>query len=677
MATDLAKLSLWLATLARDHEFTFLDHALKSGDSLVGLTRAQIAAVHWDRSKPGLPLFRDLIRERFEAALTGRTDIRDAPDDVERAIQEARYQHIERRLSDAHRLGDAVIAAFFSADKPRAREAKRQEIESWLNESPTAMWMKIDGLATTLRQGDRPVPPFHWEMEFPEVFEGVHSGFDVIIGNPPYLGVTGLENTTRAGYTDWLRSQFPGSGGKCDLIAFFFRRAYELLGDGGVIGLLATNTIAQGDTRESGLLRILHSGGAIIRAQRRIKWPGEDASVVATALHIMRGDHPGPAFLDGVPVEFISSYLSSRIADVSPSTLTETSIACSKGVVPYGAQFFLPTDNDELKATCPAGVTASRWNEFIEEYSRPAAGGNELNELRELFEWRRLIDLNQFDSEEELIESDTYDIARRILFEPRQRLGDVSGAQRLRRFWWQYQFSPSMALSKVDRIGIARLSTHYAWRLVPAEILPTEQIVCVAPGSMAVFSQLQSRIHEVWARFFVSTFEDRLRYTPSRCFATFPFHGAGEAYPELEAAGQAYHDHRAAMMMARSEGMTEIYNLFHDRRDKASDIVRLRALHVAMDRAVLHAYGWDDLAAHADSQFLDETNEDDPKYQGRLFWPAEFRDEVLGRQLALNAERAATERENQTSAPRPKAKRAVTGLGEAELLESAAADEDG
>ena len=54
LATDLAKLSLWLATLARDHEFTFLDHALKTGDSLVGLTRAQIAALHWD-SKHGLP----------------------------------------------------------------------------------------------------------------------------------------------------------------------------------------------------------------------------------------------------------------------------------------------------------------------------------------------------------------------------------------------------------------------------------------------------------------------------------------------------------------------------------------------------------------------------------------------------------------------------------------------
>src|SRR5690606_38534888 len=53
-AVELAKLSLWLATLAREHEFTFLDHALKCGDSLVGLDSRQIAAMHWDASKPGL-----------------------------------------------------------------------------------------------------------------------------------------------------------------------------------------------------------------------------------------------------------------------------------------------------------------------------------------------------------------------------------------------------------------------------------------------------------------------------------------------------------------------------------------------------------------------------------------------------------------------------------------------
>lgn len=69
----------------------------------------------------------------------------------------------------------------------------------------------------------------------------------------------------------------------------------------------------------------------------------------------------------------------------------------------------------------------------------------------------------------------------------------------------------------------------------------------------------------------------------------------------------------------------------------------LRDLHAAMDRAVLEAYGWHDLAARAEPIFLDESNEDDHTYQGRLFWPSDFRDEVLARLLALSAERHAEE----------------------------------
>jgi hypothetical protein len=107
-------------------------------------------------------------------------------------------------------------------------------------------------------------------------------------------------------------------------------------------------------------------------------------------------------------------------------------------------------------------------------------------------------------------------------------------------------------------------------------------------------------------------------------------------------------------MIARHEGMTKTYNRFHDRGETAEDIQRLRELHAAMDRAVLEAYAlgasteaeqraWDDLAARAAPVFLDETNEDDHTYQGRLFWPSDFRDEVLARLLALNAERHADE----------------------------------
>ena len=130
---------------------------------------------------------------------------------------------------------------------------------------------------------------------------------------------------------------------------------------------------------------------------------------------------------------------------------------------------------------------------------------------------------------------------------------------------------------------------------------------------------------------------------PPTAFETFPFPPSFEIDPSLEDAGRAYHEHRAALMVARNEGMTKTYNRFHDPTETAEDIQRLRELHAAMDRAVLEAYGWHDLAARAEPIFLDETNEDDHTYQGRLFWPSDFRDEVLARLLALNAERHAEE----------------------------------
>ena len=137
--------------------------------------------------------------------------------------------------------------------------------------------------------------------------------------------------------------------------------------------------------------------------------------------------------------------------------------------------------------------------------------------------------------------------------------------------------------------------------------------------------------------------KDDLRYTPSDCFETFPFPPGFETDAPSEAAGRAYHDHRAALMVARNEGMTKTYNRFHDRTETSEDIQRLRDLHAAMDRAVLEAYGWHDLAGRAAPMFLDESNEDDHTYQGRLFWPSDFRDEVLAFLLALNAERHAEE----------------------------------
>lgn len=137
--------------------------------------------------------------------------------------------------------------------------------------------------------------------------------------------------------------------------------------------------------------------------------------------------------------------------------------------------------------------------------------------------------------------------------------------------------------------------------------------------------------------------KDDLRYAPSDCFETFPFPPNYDTDAALEAAGQIYHDHRAALMVAANEGMTKTYNHFHDPDKRGAAIQALRGLHDEMDRAVLRAYGWRDLADEQCPVFLTEETEDDHTYQGRYFWPAEQRDRVLARLLALNAERHAQE----------------------------------
>lgn len=327
-AVDLARLSLWLATLAKDHEFTFLDHALKCGDSLVGLTPEQIAAANWDASKPGLPLLRPLVAERVAEADRARAEIRSAPDDTMRAIQEQRHKHVETRLSPVRLLGDAVIAAFFSADKAKAREKARADAESWFSGRPARLDL-LEASANALRDGEHGIPPFHWVIEFPEVFKRENGGFDAIVGNPPFAGGNTIAAGHARNYIPWLQSLHSGAHGNADLAAHFFRKSFDLLRVDGALGLVATNSIGQGDTRQSGLTPILQNGGEIYRAVRRLKWPGE-AAVIVSILHIKKGAK-NSAILDGRQVSRISAYLVEGDLDVSPPELVENSKKSFKG----------------------------------------------------------------------------------------------------------------------------------------------------------------------------------------------------------------------------------------------------------------------------------------------------------------------------------------------------------
>jgi hypothetical protein len=140
--------------------------------------------------------------------------------------------------------------------------------------------------------------------------------------------------------------------------------------------------------------------------------------------------------------------------------------------------------------------------------------------------------------------------------------------------------------------------------------------------------------------------KDDLRYTPSDCFETFPFPEGWESESVLEEAGRAYYESRAELMIASDEGLTKTYNRFHDPDERDPRILELRELHGLMDRAVLEAYGWTDVSTACEFVLDYEIDDDEPgrrKKPWRYRWPDEVRDDVLGRLLELNAERAAEE----------------------------------
>jgi hypothetical protein len=216
--------------------------------------------------------------------------------------------------------------------------------------------------------------------------------------------------------------------------------------------------------------------------------------------------------------------------------------------------------------------------------------------------------------------------------------------------WWHHADKrPALFRAKLrvpEVIVKAQTSKQLAFAICSSDITFSHSVIVFPSESRSLLALLQSNVHDLWTRAFASSMKDDPVYTPSDCFDTFPFPKEFESNEALECTGREYYDFRAALMVKNDEGLTKTYNRFHDRDNREPDIVRLRELHTAMDRAVLDAYGWHDIKTDCDF-FADYTEEDEDGNEVeksiRYRWPDEVRDEVLARLLALNAERHAEE----------------------------------
>ena len=596
MAVEMAKLSLWLITLQKNRPFTFLDHAIRWGDSLLGATNfRQLEAFQLDPS---------------EAA---------AHDDALEEIE-------EQPESPARLMTDAVT--------------ERNKVDLAGDERIADLRVHVARLLADRR-------PFHWVLEFPEIFAGGVDastreprlrGFDAVVGNPPFIGGKKITGALGTDYRDYLVEHLAGGRrGNADLVAYFFLRVKALLRAGGYCGLVATNTVAQGDTRAVGLDQLTRQGGTIYRAVPSRPWSGTASLEVAHVWLRNAAEWTGRFVLDGEEVGGITPSLSAAsAASGNPFRLMTNAEKSFIGSFILGMGFVLKPDE-------AAALIAS--DASNKDVVFPYLNGEDLNTRPDQSPSRWVINFGEMPLSRETappghaagaVVAADYPACLRIV-EKTVKPQRAAGTKFARREWWIYQATRSnlyRAISRLDRCLVtSRVSAHHFFSFTPRGQVLSDRLVVVALDGYADFAVLSSMIHDLWAhRPGTTTHETRNTYFPEAAFETFPFPRGRDS---LERTGAQYHRHRQAIMRSRREGLTKIYNRFHDAKETSADIRRLRELHVEMDNSVVAAYGWSELdLAHGFRQTKQGT---------RFTVSAAARREVLDRLLQLNHERYAEE----------------------------------
>lgn len=657
VAVDLAKVSLWLVTLAKDHALTFVDHALRHGDSLVGLSRRQLEAFHWEADAPSFQAGFEAIkaREHIGKVTDLRRKIREAGESIPDWELRDLWDEAQFELGKVRLLGDFVVAAYFVAEKPKEREAKRIEFANAVVSGEAERWR---GWIEERRHADPPLAPFHWEIEFPEVFERENPGFDAFVGNPPFQGGPVMSELFGGPtYQQWLKVTNVRGIGNADLVAYFFRRSFALLRSHGSFGLLATKTIYEGETRKTGLQTILAQGGTIYSATRSLTWPGQ-AAVVVSVIHICKqvGSNDIAPVLNGSSVVAIDSRLLARTEAPDPVPLNANALRAFMGCGLRSSGFILTPEEYESLAE----------NTDNRQCLMPLLGGEDVNSDPQQKHSRYAINFGSRSLDEAEGFPALLEIVRERVKPDRDRQKDHGPGLHGKKYWWQYALRSDPlyeAIESLPRCLVSAITTTYfCFSFQDTRQVFTHALAVFAFSEYGPFCCLQSQVHSHWAKLLSSSLGRGLRYSVEDAFQTFPFPNDFEVNTRLSTAGKTCYEFRADLMVRSNEGLTQTYNRFHDPEERDLDVLKLRELHVAMDRAVLDAYRWEDIPT--DCRFLLDYDIEEEEWGNRrkpyrYRWPDEVRDEVLARLLELNAERAKEEARSGVAATKKQSRKAV------------------
>lgn len=616
LAVELAKLSIWLVTLAKGRPFGFLDHNLRCGDSLLGIHRLdQLTELSMTPGGKGQQrLFGQNIENAVHEAMALRLHLREISirdiHDVEAMSQlnADANQRVEIAENIAHAFVGEVLA---TGANPTVLERKLSLLATQASNA-------IEGNADALREikakskehlsaalsvGCEVRRPFHWPLEFPELFARTEFGFDALIGNPPFLGGKKISGVFGDLYREYLVERIAnGVRGNADLISYFLLRVSEICRPNRPFGLIASNSIADGDSRDVGLRQTLAKGVEIYNATRSEQWPG-NASVSTSRIHAYVGRWRGTKLLDGTIVTSITDGLTTR-NNWNPVKLAENSGIAYQGSVVLGLGFTMPVED--------AMEVLEDHPEYEGVVLLPYLSGRNLNTSPTHLTDRWIIcfwdwSLEKASGYEKLLSKVRNEV------KPER---DVQKRKAYRERWWRYAEMQSaiyrntgrLSSSELDQsagfgvaanvICISTQATKYpCFSIVPNNQIYANSICVITNENRGIFASLSSDIHSVWAFEHGSRLEDRLRYSHGDIFETFPFPpGVLDASNAvLEKIGSHYFEMRRSYMLSHGVGLTDFYNKLHSPELVTDDIGEMRHLRCALNDAVLAEYGFSDI----------------------------------------------------------------------------------
>ncbi len=254
LAVDLAMVSLWLETLSSDRPLSFLSAHLKCGNSLVGAKME----ILFDKQTTLMESQKG--REKFKKTIKDFLMFENLEDDSANAVKTKmeKYSNIQSQGTiyyDLRFLLDCKTSESFGIKIPAFGDFKAKIGENSLDFYTDKSLQKVKELSTSLNF-------FHWELEFPDIFydeTGIKKsdgGFDIIIGNPPYIRIQELSDKSSESVKYFSEENFLTATKNFDLSTLFFEKSLTILRKNGILGFIASNKFMHSEYGE-GLRNIL------------------------------------------------------------------------------------------------------------------------------------------------------------------------------------------------------------------------------------------------------------------------------------------------------------------------------------------------------------------------------------------------------------------------------------